>query len=138
MMIQQTNRYSQWHIGDTVHLSHTISAEDTLTFVELTGDTNPIHRDASSTRYGQTLVPGVMLGSLATGIVGSQLPGPGCILLSQEFTYLLPVEVGETVALQLSISAQDDRRRQITVAVTCESEQHEVVMRGTIIVKLRH
>lgn len=137
MIAQQTKRYNQWHIGDTVRLSRTLTAENVLTFVELTGDTNPIHRNASSARYGQVLVPGVMLGSLATGIVGSQLPGPGCILLSQEFSYLLPVEVGDTVELLLSISALDEPRRQITVAVICESQQHEVMLSGTIIVKLR-
>ncbi len=137
IMPRQTNCYSQWHTGHSAHLCHTMSAEDVLAFVELTRDTNPIHRDGSASRYGQVLVPGVMLGSLATGIVGSRLPGPGCLLVSQEFTYLLPVEVGETVELHLVISATDDRSRQITIDITCESEQHEIVMCGTIVVKLR-
>ena len=42
MITPRTNRYSQWQIGDTTRLRHILSAEDVLTFVELTRDTNPV------------------------------------------------------------------------------------------------
>jgi len=85
-------------VGDTVRFTKTVSAADVEAFAEATGDTNRLHLDeafAARSRFGERIAHGV----LGAGVISAALARiPGLtVFLSQELSFLAPVELGETV-----------------------------------------
>lgn len=64
-------------------VKRTITQDEVDQFTKLTGDTNPIHsRDSPAEKR---CIHGAFLNGIVAGIIGTQLPGAGSILLHQEF-----------------------------------------------------
>jgi acyl dehydratase len=83
----------------------TITAAMVEQFAEITGDSNPIHLDpeyAKGTRFGKCIVHGALLNGLISGALTEML-GTGTVYLSQDMHYRVPVFVGSTVTLRLTV-----------------------------------
>lgn len=81
-------------------VSRTITETDLRNFSGVSGDTNPMHLNeefASKTPFGGCIVHGMLTASLISAVIGTKLPGPGCIYMSQTLKFLAPVRVGDTV-----------------------------------------
>jgi acyl dehydratase len=66
-------------------------------FLDIIGDTNPIHRDIEAARkagYLETVVNGMFAASMFDRVFGSEFPGHGTINMYREFTFIRPVFVG--------------------------------------------
>ncbi len=121
-------------IGDVAQFSKTLSKADVEAFAELTGDTNRLHLDASyaaETRFGGQIVHG----TLATGLIIAALARlPGLtVYLSQEVSYLGPIELEERVTARCTVA--DDlggEKYRITTAV--ENAEEELVLEGEAVV----
>src|SRR5271156_3424972 len=86
-------------IGDTASLHHTLTQRDIQLFAIMSGDVNPAHLDeayATSDMFHKIIAHGMWGGSLISTLLGTQLPGPGTIYLSQTFQFLHPVGIGDT------------------------------------------
>ena len=86
--------------GDSVSLNRTFSQADIDTFTRLTGDANAVHtpsETAARSLFHRPIVPGVLVGSLLSALMGSQLPGSGTILLEEQANYRHPVMPGDVV-----------------------------------------
>lgn len=136
MTTTQINDFGRWVNGLKAQLTRTFTAQDVEAFSRLTGDENPLHLQAGGRRSGRAIVQGAFLSSLAASLVGTRLPGPGTIYISQSFEYRLPVNVGETVTIQGLISARDEITRRLWIAIACLNEWDEVVMDGKMEVLL--
>ena len=87
-------------IGMAATVSRTITETDLRNFSGVSGDTNPMHLNeefASKTSFGGCIVHGMLTASLISAVIGTKLPGPGCIYMSQTLKFLAPVRVGDTV-----------------------------------------
>ena len=85
-------------VGDVVRFTKTVSEADVEAFAEATGDTNRLHLDeafATRSRFGGRIAHGV-LGSGVISAALARIPGL-TIFLSQELSFLAPVELDETV-----------------------------------------
>ncbi len=74
--------------------------EDLHAFAELTGDTNPIHLDedyAAATRFKGRIAHGTLTASYVSAVLGTLLPGPGAIYVSQSLNFRGPVRIGDEV-----------------------------------------
>jgi 3-hydroxybutyryl-CoA dehydratase len=74
--------------------------EDIHAFARLTGDTNPIHLDddyAARTMFKGRIVPGSLTAGYISTILGTRLPGPGAIYVSQSLNFRGPVRIGDEV-----------------------------------------
>ena len=72
----------------------TITNDDVLAFAELSGDINPVHLDdayAAGTMFKKRIAHGFLTASLFSTVLGTKLPGPGCIYLSQSLKFRAPV-----------------------------------------------
>lgn len=89
-------------VQDTASFVHTVTHDEVAAFITLSGDSNPLHSDASyaaTTVYKKPIVHGMFLGALCSRLVGMYLPGKRSVYLSQECVFKHPVYVGDTVTV---------------------------------------
>jgi 3-hydroxybutyryl-CoA dehydratase len=70
--------------GDVASLTKLMSDQDIVWFAEASGDRNPIHLDdnyAATTQFGKRIAHGLLVAGLISAVLGTQLPGPGCVYL---------------------------------------------------------
>src|SRR2546430_5836371 len=87
-------------VGMVETLSKTISSNDVVGFAELTGDRNPIHLSehfAAKTSFGRRIAHGLYTASLISAVLGTRLPGPGALYVSQTLKFRPPVRNRHTV-----------------------------------------
>ena len=78
--------------GEKVSIKKIFNEKDFFEYLKLSGDNNPIHYDkeySQKTTFQFCIVPGILVGSLFGGLLGSQLPGCGTIHLGQTLNFLL-------------------------------------------------
>ena len=84
-------------VGMQETFSRTVTDTDMRNFTGVSGDTNPMHLNeefAKATPFHGTIVFGMLTASLISAVIGTKLPGPGCIYMSQTLKFLAPVRVG--------------------------------------------
>jgi 3-hydroxybutyryl-CoA dehydratase len=101
----------------------TITDADILMFAGVSGDTNPVHLNeefAAGTAFQGRIAHGMLTASLISTVLGTKLPGPGCIYLSQSLKFLAPVRAGETVRAEVTIKSIDRERRRVVLETVCK------------------
>src|SRR5690349_24291331 len=89
-------------VGMTETLEKTVASSDVVGFAQLTGDRNPIHLSehfAARTSFGKRIAHGLYTASLISAVLGTRLPGPGAIYISQTLNFRAPVKIGDTVTV---------------------------------------
>jgi 3-hydroxybutyryl-CoA dehydratase len=125
-------------VGMTEVLRKTINSSDVVGFAEVTGDRNPIHLSehfAAKTPFGTRIAHGLYTASLISAVLGTRLPGPGAIYISQTLNFRAPVKIGDTVAVRVSVAELMPEKSRARLACTCEVEG-EVVLDGEAWVKV--
>lgn len=124
-------------VGDKASLSKEFSEQDVLDFSVLSGDQNPIHFDkeyAEKTRFGKRIVQGTLVASLIGGILGSELPGPGTVYISQETSFKKPVFLDQKVTAWVEVTKIREDKPVITLHSWVENDLGEVVVDGTAVI----
>ena len=109
-------------VGMSAMFGKTVTESDIMAFAGVSGDTNPIHLHdgfARSTRFGQRIAHGMLSGSFISAVIGTKLPGPGSVYISQTMEFKAPVLIGETITAVATITAIDERRRRVTLKTQC-------------------
>jgi 3-hydroxybutyryl-CoA dehydratase len=119
-------------IGMEASYVRRVLEQDVLAFAQLSGDTNPIHFDqdyAAGTRFKGRIVHGSLTASYISTILGTLLPGPGAIYVSQSLNFRGPVRVGdEVVAVARVLELLPAKKRAI---LTCRcSVEGKTVLEG--------
>lgn len=99
-------------VGDVVEFSKDISDEDVREFAHASGDTNRLHLDeeyAAETRFGRRIAHGTLVSGVVSAAL-ARLPGL-TIYLSQEVSFLGPVDIGARVRAVCEIVADLDGGR---------------------------
>src|SRR5205807_2712096 len=109
-------------VGMTETLSKTIASSDVVGFAQLTGDRNPIHLSehfAAKTTFGGRVAHGLYTASLISAVLGTRLPGPGAIYISQTLNFRAPVRIGDTVQVTVTVAALDPQRPRARLTCVC-------------------
>lgn len=125
--------------GDQQSLIKQISETDISRFVELTGDDNPLHVDpsyASGTSFKEIVVHGMLGASFISTVIGTKLPGPGALWVSQSIEFCLPVRLGDTLTVTCTVLRKHLRERLLELDTRIENQHGQVVLSGTGKVKL--
>lgn len=99
-----------------------ITADDIETFADLSGDHNPLHlcEDfAAQTPFKQRISHGMLTAALLSTVIGTKLPGPGCIYVSQSLNFRAPVKIGDEVVATARLTQLIDDRRRAIFACDC-------------------
>ncbi|MFB6192378.1 MAG: CBS domain-containing protein [Haloarculaceae archaeon] len=117
-------------VGDRVTFSKTLSEEDVRAFADASGDTNRLHLDeayAAGTRFGGRIVHGTLVGGLVSAAL-ARLPGL-TIYLSQDLSFLAPVEIGERATAVCEV-VESFGRDKYEVTTDVYGEDGEQVIEG--------
>lgn len=130
--------FEDLQVGMTAVHGKTVTDADVLMFTGVSGDTNPLHlnRDfAGGTPFGEPIVHGMLTASLISTLIGTRLPGPGCIYMDQSLKFTAPVRVGDTVIARATIQEMDRERPYVIMETTCEVDG-EIVLKGKAKIKV--
>jgi len=122
--------FDELTVGQSAEMSRVVGAADIEAFAEVSGDNNPVHLDdayAKTTTFGERIAHGMLSGAYISAILGTKLPGPGCIYLSQSLRFRRPVKVGDLVVARATIKTLDANRGHVTLDTVCEVSGKTVV-----------
>jgi 3-hydroxybutyryl-CoA dehydratase len=125
-------------VGMTETLSKTISSADVVGFAQLTGDRNPIHLSehfAAKTSFGGRIAHGLYTAGLISAVLGTRLPGPGAVYISQTLHFRAPVRIGDTVDVTVTVAELNPERHRARLTCTCQVGE-DVVLDGEALVKV--
>lgn len=131
-------RFDDLKIGMTALYSRTFTDTDLRNFSGVSGDTNPMHLNAEyakTTVFKQCIVHGMLTASLLSTVIGTKLPGPGCLYVSQTLQFKAPVYVGDTVYARATVTELMPEKRRVMLHTQC-FVQEKVVLNGEAIVQL--
>ena len=107
MLELRTLFFEDLSVGLTETLSKTVASSDVIGFAQLTGDRNPIHLSehfAAKTTFGRRIAHGLYTASLISAVLGTRLPGPGAVYVSQTLNFRAPVKIGDTVEVTVVVA----------------------------------
>ena len=125
-------------VGLSETLSKTVAASDVVGFAQVTGDRNPIHLSehfAARTQFKKRIAHGLYTASLISAVLGTRLPGPGAIYISQTLNFHAPVKIGDTVDVTVTVSELMPDKRRARLACVCRVGG-AVVLDGEALVKV--
>ena len=111
---------------------------DVVGFAEVTGDRNPIHLSehfAAKTPFGTRIAHGLYTASLISAVLGTRLPGPGAVYISQTLNFRAPVKIGDTVDVSVEVAELIPEKSRARLTCKC-SVDGEIVLDGEAWVKV--
>ena len=109
-------------VGMTAVYAKTVTDADIVMFAGISGDTNPVHLDAhfaDQTVFKGRIAHGMLSASFISTVLGTRLPGPGCIYLSQDLKFRAPVKAGETVTARVTVTDVNRDNKRVVVDTIC-------------------
>ncbi|MDO9431374.1 MAG: MaoC family dehydratase [Pseudomonadota bacterium] len=117
-------------IGQSAETTKIVGAADVEAFAAVSGDTNPVHLDeayAMTTPFQGRIAHGMLSGAYISAMLGTKLPGPGAIYLTQSLRFRRPVKIGDPVVTRVTVQALDERRAHATLTTICQVDGKTVV-----------
>jgi 3-hydroxybutyryl-CoA dehydratase len=120
-------------IGESATITRTITYDDINAFAEVSGDYSPIHIDAEyaqGTFFGGRIAHGALVAGVISAVLGTKLPGPGAIYMSQQMRFVAPVRPGDTITARAEVSDWDDAKGRVTLLTEVTNQDNIKVLTG--------
>lgn len=133
------NKFELLTIGMEAKITHKITEKDVSTFVDLTGDNNPLHVDrkfASKTTFKQPVVHGMLTASFISTIIGTKLPGPGALWYEQKIKFINPVRIGTRITVIAKVVHKSLSQKIIILDTKIFDDKNKPLIEGEAKVKI--
>lgn len=127
----------QLEVGQRASFSKTIAESDVYLFAGISGDFNPAHINqayAEQTAFKTRIAHGMLSASFISTILGTKLPGPGTIYLSQQLTFLAPVTIGDTITATVEVVEIIAEKKRVRLKTICTNQDGKEVLTGEALV----
>ena len=121
-MAKQGKFFEDLSVGDTAEMSFPVTEQVIEKFADVSGDDNPVHLDeafAATTQFGTRMAHGMLSAGFISAMIGTKLPGYGCIYLSQSLRFRRPVKIGDSVVVTATVTALDPDKARATIETVC-------------------
>ena len=128
-------RFEDLKIGQEESFSVTVTEEMMKLFLELSGDTNPLHNDeefALSQGYQNKVVYGLLTASFISKLVGVFLPGKYCLIQGVELKYFRPVYVGDILIVKGVVDELHESVKRAVIKVVIINQDEKKVVKGKV------
>ena len=85
---------------------------------------------AKSTIFGGRIAHGMLVAGLISAVLGTILPGPGAIYLSQQLRFLAPVRPGDEVTARVKVTGWDPDKGRVTLFTEVANKKGIAVIAG--------
>jgi acyl dehydratase len=129
---------SELTVGETAQRTREISRQMIDAFGSLSGDNNPMHTDerfATRLAFDKPVAHGILTAGLISAVIGTQLPGPGTLYISQELRFQRPVFPGDMITALVEVAEIDPERNRVRLKTTCVNQDGVEVLAGEAWVK---
>lgn len=129
----ENRTFDEIKVGDSASLTRTLTEKDIQVFAIMSGDINPAHVDseyAQSDMFHKIIGHGMWSGALISTVLGTQLPGPGTIYVSQTLRFKKPVAIGDTLTVNVTVAEKNPEKKRVIFACECRNQHDDVVMEG--------
>jgi len=129
--------YDQLTVGDASEFSKTVSESDVYLYAGITGDLNPAHINesyASNTFFKNRIAHGMLTAGFISAVIGTQLPGPGTIYMSQNLNFLAPVRIGDTVTARVTVIEKLDEKKRVRLETNCYNQDGTQLVSGEALI----
>lgn len=116
--------------GMSAAFGKTVTDADVMTFAGVSGDTNPVHLNddfAKNTMFKGRIAHGIFGASLISAVLGTKLPGPGCIYVNQSLKFKAPVKIGETLTARVTVKSINKEKKLVTLDTVCTVADKPVI-----------
>ena len=109
-------------VGQQAVFAKTVTEADIVGYAGITGDMNPVHINeefAKTTMFKTRIAHGMLSAGFISAVLGTKLPGPGCIYLSQSLKFMAPVKIGDTVMARATIPEIVAEKKRVVLKTEC-------------------
>jgi len=126
--------FDEIKVGDTASVHRTLLLDDIKLFSVISGDVNPAHLDpvyASTDMFHHIVGQGVLTAGLISAVLGTKLPGPGTIYLSQDLQFRAPVSPGDTITATVTVTSKIEAKHRVILDCRCVNQDGVEVISGS-------
>ena len=119
--------------GDSASIARTLSYQDVQLFADMSGEINPVRFDrqlANNDSFRKVVAHGMWGGALISTVLGTELPGPGTVFLSQTLRFLKPIGLGDTVTVTVKVQQKNGADHRVTFDCAASNQRGELVIDG--------
>ena len=134
----ENRTFAEITVGETAQITRTVTQQDIDLFAVVTGDVNPAHMDpayAATDMFHHVIAHGMLGAGLISSVLGTRLPGPGTIYLSQDLRFRRPVSIGDTITATLTVLEKRPEHGDVVLGCTCTNQDGAAVITGTAVVR---
>jgi 3-hydroxybutyryl-CoA dehydratase len=109
-------------VGMSASFAKTVTEADIMAYAGITGDFNPVHINeefARDTQFKGRIAHGMLSAGFISTVLGTRLPGPGCIYVNQSLKFKAPVRIGDTVTARVEVLSTMPDKKFITFRTSC-------------------
>jgi acyl dehydratase len=120
-------------VGQKAQRSLHLTATHVRLYGEITGDHNPLHFDpefVARTKFGRLVVQGGLTTGLLHALVAMDLPGPGTVFLSQNWKFVAPVFIDDTITAEVEVLSAHATKPVTQLAIRVRRQDGEMVLEG--------
>lgn len=121
-------------VGAVVKRKYTVTQADTDAWAKISQDFNPLHFDdkaAKASIFGERVGHGGVMQAILHGILGTEIPGPGTVFMSNEMKFQAPVRIDETIEGEVEILEVRDDKPICKVALKVTRSDGKVCLTGS-------
>ncbi|WP_336965770.1 bifunctional enoyl-CoA hydratase/phosphate acetyltransferase [Sphingobium aquiterrae] len=129
----ENRTFDEIAIGDTACVTRTLAEADIQLFALVSGDISPDRLDAgdaATDMFHRVIAHGMWGGGLISAVLGTELPGPGAIYLSQSLRFTRPVGLGDTITASVTVREKWADHATILFDCRCVNQHGEDVITG--------
>ena len=133
-------KFEELKLGMTSSRTKVITEQDVLTFSEISTDNNPLHIDEEAAAKGffkKRVAHGMLVASLISAVLGTQLPGQGTIYLGQNLQFKKPVFLGDEITAVVELIELLNDSHRAVFKTSCVNQDGVEVISGTATVLVR-
>lgn len=129
----ENRTFDEIAVGDSASIVRTLTQEDIELFAVVSGDVNPAHLDpayAETDLFHKIIVHGMWSGALISAVLGTKLPGPGTIYISQDLHFGAPVGIGDTITTTVTAREKKAEKKSVLFDCCCMNQSGREVVTG--------
>lgn len=125
--------FDEIEIGNSASITRRLTMEDIKLFAVMSGDVNPAHMDADFAKdsiFHEVIAHGLWGGALISTVLGTILPGPGTIYVSQSLNFRRPVRLGDVITICVTAIEKNNENKTVIFKCECLNQNDKIVIEG--------